>query len=185
MYGFAGGDPVNFSDPFGLCPVCIAAATRIPFPYSTGADLKKLSKSSLNSLIALGIKTGHRFGVSYATEGDHEDMRHNGTNYKTGKSNAALSGNAVDINEIDGRDIGSFGVATETSMMLLANRVAMSAIAESDTKSVIWPTGQVSAGAFGEAKSAVNRFAVHGATWKSHQSHLHISFWTSDEKQPK
>jgi RHS repeat-associated protein len=24
LYGFANGDPVNFSDPFGLCPVCIA-----------------------------------------------------------------------------------------------------------------------------------------------------------------
>jgi RHS repeat-associated protein len=23
LYGFANGDPVNFSDPFGLCPVCI------------------------------------------------------------------------------------------------------------------------------------------------------------------
>ena len=22
LYGFAGGDPVNFSDPFGLCPPC-------------------------------------------------------------------------------------------------------------------------------------------------------------------
>ena len=21
LYGFAGGDPVNFSDPFGLCPI--------------------------------------------------------------------------------------------------------------------------------------------------------------------
>ncbi len=26
LYGFAGGDPVNFSDPFGLCPACAAAA---------------------------------------------------------------------------------------------------------------------------------------------------------------
>jgi RHS repeat-associated protein len=25
LYGFADGDPVNFSDPFGLCPMCIAA----------------------------------------------------------------------------------------------------------------------------------------------------------------
>jgi RHS repeat-associated protein len=24
LYGFAGGDPVNFSDPFGLCPSCLA-----------------------------------------------------------------------------------------------------------------------------------------------------------------
>ncbi len=26
LYGFASGDPVNFSDPFGLCPTCPAAA---------------------------------------------------------------------------------------------------------------------------------------------------------------
>ncbi|MGH7562551.1 MAG: RHS repeat-associated core domain-containing protein [Gemmatimonadales bacterium] len=25
LYGFAGGDPVNFGDPFGLCPVCLIA----------------------------------------------------------------------------------------------------------------------------------------------------------------
>ncbi|MCY7412783.1 MAG: HNH endonuclease [Salinibacterium sp.] len=25
LYGFAGGDPVNFSDPFGTCPVVLAA----------------------------------------------------------------------------------------------------------------------------------------------------------------
>jgi uncharacterized protein RhaS with RHS repeats len=25
LYGYAGGDPVNFSDPFGLCPVCLVA----------------------------------------------------------------------------------------------------------------------------------------------------------------
>lgn len=32
MYGFAGGDPVNFSDPFGLCvpwPACALAAGRV------------------------------------------------------------------------------------------------------------------------------------------------------------
>jgi hypothetical protein len=23
LYGFAGGDPINFSDPFGLCPPCL------------------------------------------------------------------------------------------------------------------------------------------------------------------
>ena len=30
LYGFAGGDPVNFSDPFGLCPPC-----GIPMPSTT------------------------------------------------------------------------------------------------------------------------------------------------------
>jgi len=32
LYGFANGDPVNFSDPFGLCPV---PATDCPFGYFT------------------------------------------------------------------------------------------------------------------------------------------------------
>src|SRR5688572_9218421 len=26
LYGFAGGDPINFSDPMGLCPIVLAAA---------------------------------------------------------------------------------------------------------------------------------------------------------------
>jgi len=26
LYGFANGDPINYSDPFGLCPICAAAA---------------------------------------------------------------------------------------------------------------------------------------------------------------
>ncbi|HEV8498612.1 MAG TPA: RHS repeat-associated core domain-containing protein, partial [Gemmatimonadaceae bacterium] len=29
LYGFAGGDQVNYSDPFGLCPMCVGAATGV------------------------------------------------------------------------------------------------------------------------------------------------------------
>ncbi len=42
LYGFAGGDPVNFSDPFGLCPWCLGAVGGVVTGYAlaavTGAD---------------------------------------------------------------------------------------------------------------------------------------------------
>ncbi len=30
LYGFAAGDPVNFSDPFGLCPPCVPFVETVP-----------------------------------------------------------------------------------------------------------------------------------------------------------
>jgi RHS repeat-associated protein len=33
VYGFANGDPVNFSDPFGLCPMCVGAALGVAEGY--------------------------------------------------------------------------------------------------------------------------------------------------------
>jgi hypothetical protein len=42
LYGFAGGDPVNFSDPFGLCPACVGAALGVLEGFAvarlTGSD---------------------------------------------------------------------------------------------------------------------------------------------------
>jgi RHS repeat-associated protein len=32
LYGFGGGDPLTFSDPFGLCPPCYPGMAGIPFP---------------------------------------------------------------------------------------------------------------------------------------------------------
>jgi uncharacterized protein RhaS with RHS repeats len=185
LYGYANGDPVNLSDPFGLCPSCIAGAlASIPFPYSTKGDLSQLSATAMTALTELGMRSGHRLGVYATTNGNHEDMRHNGTKASTGDSNADLSGHAVDINEIDGRDIGSFGEQTAISMMLRANEVALSAVASPGVKSAIWPTGHVSAGAVGGPKTP-RRFVHGSALWKSHQSHLHISFWTDAEKNPQ
>ena len=48
LYGFAGGDPVNFSDPFGLCPVCIVYAA-----FEVGAtayDIYDLAKTTASFL---------------------------------------------------------------------------------------------------------------------------------------
>jgi len=41
LYGYAGGDPVNFSDPFGLCPTCgvlSAVSTAVVGALSCGGD---------------------------------------------------------------------------------------------------------------------------------------------------
>ena len=42
LYGFAGGDPVNFSDPFGLCgpltPVCLWVLSNLPAITIVGAE---------------------------------------------------------------------------------------------------------------------------------------------------
>lgn len=55
-YGFANGDPVNFSDPFGLCgpltPVCIVAATttagRVLASPATQRELERGSQLARN-----------------------------------------------------------------------------------------------------------------------------------------
>jgi RHS repeat-associated protein len=41
LYGYAGGDPINFSDPFGLCPDCIFDA------ISVGAGINDIRKNGL------------------------------------------------------------------------------------------------------------------------------------------
>ncbi len=67
LYGFANGDPVNFSDPFGLCPVCVAYAL---FEVgATGYDLYDLGKTAVSffrgrtsraelAITALGVGAG-------------------------------------------------------------------------------------------------------------------------------
>ena len=37
QYGFAGGDPVNFSDPFGLCPPCTGTHDAVMLPIISEA----------------------------------------------------------------------------------------------------------------------------------------------------
>lgn len=82
LYGFANGDPVNFSDPFGLCvppvtPVCAAAllvakgialgvavfgGTRIAYNAATGQPLDE----GLQSDVARGALVGAGVGVGAA-----------------------------------------------------------------------------------------------------------------------
>jgi hypothetical protein len=37
LYGYANGDPINFSDPFGLCPMCVLGAAWALYEIGSGA----------------------------------------------------------------------------------------------------------------------------------------------------
>lgn len=56
LYGFAAGDPVNFSDPFGLCPVCDIADVGF-FLYSAGKAILNPTRQNLKdaALDAAGL----------------------------------------------------------------------------------------------------------------------------------
>jgi len=77
LYGFAGGDPINFSDPFGLCPV---PATDCQFGYFTkfgflsglavGAGAGAVAAAPTGELAApFTVPTGAAVGVTVGTLG--------------------------------------------------------------------------------------------------------------------
>jgi hypothetical protein len=52
LYGFANGDPVNFSDPFGLCPIPILCeAIDVA---AIGLDIRDIREEGLGGLLLLG-----------------------------------------------------------------------------------------------------------------------------------
>ena len=50
LYGFADGDPVNYSDPFGLCPLCLAVAAESLEGAVIGGVTGGLEQIALNKL---------------------------------------------------------------------------------------------------------------------------------------
>jgi hypothetical protein len=80
LYGFAGGDPVNFSDPFGLCPDCIldaiAVATDIAEIARGGFTAGRLAALGVDVVGALipglpsvgGLKVGAKLGETAFTQ---------------------------------------------------------------------------------------------------------------------
>jgi uncharacterized protein RhaS with RHS repeats len=89
QYGYAGGDPVNFSDPFGLCPMCVAAGAWALYEAVSGAyDIYKAAKAvadpsasvgekaltvGLAALSAFGPGGGYTGAVGLATKGAARD----------------------------------------------------------------------------------------------------------------
>jgi len=52
LYGFAGGDPVNFSDPFGLCPFCLSMVDpTVAFNVATQAAIEGLPYEQKRALV--------------------------------------------------------------------------------------------------------------------------------------
>ncbi|MCC6928165.1 MAG: RHS repeat-associated core domain-containing protein [Gemmatimonadaceae bacterium] len=50
LYGYANGDPVNFSDPFGLCPWCVAVAGEVLYGAAVGGITGAIEQVALNKL---------------------------------------------------------------------------------------------------------------------------------------
>jgi len=66
LYGFAAGDPVNFSDPFGLCPPC-AAAYEVFEVASSAYDLFDLARTAIS--YSRGRTSRAELGVTAAGAG--------------------------------------------------------------------------------------------------------------------
>jgi RHS repeat-associated protein len=53
-YGFANGDPVNFSDPFGLCPACLRMSLKALDRANAISQLRALEQPTLQLLVEMG-----------------------------------------------------------------------------------------------------------------------------------
>jgi peptidoglycan LD-endopeptidase CwlK len=62
LYGFAGGDPVNFTDPFGLCPECKDHNEKMlkGLTPETRAAAEKFLKAASDSGIEIWVNSGYR-----------------------------------------------------------------------------------------------------------------------------
>lgn len=60
LYGFANGDPANYSDPFGLCPAClvVAGAWALYESVSAAYDVYRAGKTVLDPAASAGKKIG-------------------------------------------------------------------------------------------------------------------------------
>jgi len=172
LYGFANGDPVTFTDPFGLCPekedgipctVYISA-----WGAAHGASLSTLKPSTLRSLQSLARVSDHDIGLNATTNGKHDDPRHNGVSTCcSNRSDAKLSGLAADIGEIDGHVIGTAAASAGY------RDVERASLGMSDVKALIDPRGYWLAMSWRGNKNPQN----DPASVAHHPTHMHVSFW--------
>lgn len=92
LYALAGGDPVNFRDPFGLCPMCVGAAVNVLSGWAiaslTGQEYT-LADAAVDAAVgAIGVGIAQKLGrlsrVANAAE-DGLGIIYRRTNQKTGE----------------------------------------------------------------------------------------------------
>ena len=175
LYGFAGGDPVNFSDPFGLCKDEQGNERKCTVKWAKEArdtTITAETKAAIQQLadladVDLVLSSGRR-----AKGSDCSKSRHN-------------CGKAVDIKSINGVDVGQ-GHRANPAAAELVERVQGIAFGMSETRENFGPLGIWKRNAPGGAwqlrggifeGGSVPWFADPAAfgLWQDHQNHVHIS----------
>ncbi len=162
LYGYAGGDPINFSDPFGLdcqskdggrrpCRVDISPEGRV-----LGAKLSDLTPESMRRLQAIADLAEIDIGLNAVKNGAHSDSAH-------------YAGHAVDIGYLNGRDIG-YRSTTNAGMDVLSARLQLSAAEVGGLK---WTGNLGPIGKFnGTNWAMINDSAIRDG----HKNHIHFSW---------
>jgi RHS repeat-associated protein len=124
VYGFAAGDPVNFSDPFGLCPADVGGdgktenVTDCPddvkgawaekhIVINPTTDWENVDAGLRNAVVLASMELRKTFYVSAANEEGHAPTAHE-------------TGRGVDISRINGT---RFAQMNKTTAQLLGNQV--------------------------------------------------------------
>jgi hypothetical protein len=130
LYGFAAGDPVNFSDPFGLCPSDVGgdgktnsvddcpqdvqdawAKSHIVNTSSNSTDIEGIDDDLMRAVVLTSMEFRMTFGISGGKEGGHSvEGRHS-------------EGGGIDINSHNGI---RFATMTDEAAKTVGNAIAVS-----------------------------------------------------------
>ena len=160
----------NYQDPFGLCTTPTGEFRKCTVTALGNANLATLRPEARKSLVMLAQLADHDLGVTATTNGNHSDPRHKGT----------LSGLAVDIGTVDGYVVGTSAAAAA------AVDVATAAESMASVEKVIAPDRfKVTANGrgFGSKRVSVGSFVPGDETYEEHRDHLHVAFFSSEERQ--
>ena len=168
LYEFANGDPVNFSDPFGLCkdengkerPCKVEVS---PEGKAAGTTLDGLRADVLAKLQELADVADVDLGINYTTNGEHDDRGH-------------ARGTAVDIGYINRQDIGD-GEKANPGMVDVSRHVQQTAAElgglKYNPKTGI--TGNL--GPAGKFNGRTGPLPINDPkTRRQHRTHIHLSY---------
>ncbi|MBX3175269.1 MAG: hypothetical protein KF709_12710 [Gemmatimonadaceae bacterium] len=172
QYGYVGGDPVNFSDPFGLdcvgpdgvrrpCTVTWSTSeSPAPNPNVSAKTMRVVQEVADAAGYDLVLSSGLRPG----------DGPHHGT------------GNAVDISKIGGLDVGD-GSRMNPLAAKQIEAVQKAANAHADVRENFGPAGLFKADGTGKPKSNYQDGSPKRVKLqKDHMDHVHLSTQPNDER---
>ncbi len=175
LYGFAGGDPINFSDPFGLCPAyaggdgetstaadcsreVLDAWASENVHLGSGATWDGVDSELPDAITKASIQINSEFHVSATTIGEHAE---NSLHY---------AGQAADISRVNGVKFLEMDAAARQTLGAEVGNTIMSFISQNRMGELITPG---SAGRYNSVRGPLT--GAQARSWiNRHQSHVHI-----------